>query len=324
MGLTGVRPWSSTASIASSSNASLDHRGDLALETALAAAAKGDRSRIGGLRVVPEDGSSSCWHRQVAAWCPECLRADVHRCGEVHERATWRLGCCVICPIHARQLEHVCPRCERDSRCQYQPISGLLRLVCSGCSRPIDSGSPSHPWLDARIGGFGILQTPALTQMIMALQAVLQEALGGAAIPAGPWGCKRSGRQLLTIAMDLTVATVLSAELHVEPRFDPASRMRHWSPSSSHEQITLAAMSPYTVSGLMALITTLLQDLGGRAVTVHQWRPENVTMPLDAASILDWLNKRGRSYLGALASSWDTRTQRSLTAAITPGRLRAA
>ena len=139
--------------------------------------------------------------------------------------------------------------------CQYQPLSGLLRLVCGSCDRPVDSWSPSRPWLDASIGGFGILQTPALTQMIMALQAVLLAALGGAAIPTGQWGCKRSGRQLLAIAMDLTVATVLSAELSIE---------RHWSPSSSHEQITLAALPPYTASGLMALIAALLQDLGGR------------------------------------------------------------
>lgn len=302
----------------------LDHRGDLALETALAAAAKVDRSRIGGLRVVAEDGSSSCWHRQAAAWCPDCLRADVDRCGEVHERAVWRLGCCVICPVHVRQLEHVCPRCERHSPCQYQPLSGLLRLVCGSCDRPVDSWSPSRPWLDARIGGFGILQTPALTQMIMALQADLLAALGGAAIPTGQWGCKRSGRQLLAIAMDLTIATVLSAELSIEPRFDPASRMRHWSPSSSHERITLAALPPYTASGLMALIAALLQDLGGRVVTVHQWRPENVTMPLDAASILGWLNKVGRSYLSVMALGWDARTQRALASGITRDRLRAA
>ena len=47
-------------------------------------------------------------------------------------------------------------------------------------------------------------------------------------------------------------------------------------------------------------------------------------MPLDAASILGWLNKGGRSYLSALALSWDTRTQRALASAITRDRLRAA
>ncbi len=116
----------------------LDHRADVELELALATTTQMTPDRIRALRIAGDDGSASCWHRLTLAWCPECVRTDLADTGEVYERAVWRLGCCVTCPVHGIPLEDRCSRCMAGARCRFRAIDGRLRLACTGCERLVD------------------------------------------------------------------------------------------------------------------------------------------------------------------------------------------
>lgn len=291
----------------------LDYREDLVLEIALAEASSIDRNRISSMRQVSGDGSSSCWHRQRLAWCPDCFRADLEQHSEVYERAAWRLGCWVVCPVHGQPMQCTCPwceQCDRRSSCCYQPVDGLLRLGCNVCDRLIDDRRGRN-WVEDMRGAFGIMQTQSLVALVREFQSDLTKVLEGEH-PTQTWGHKRAGQTLLTITTDLTLALVLSTGMRVVTRLDFSKVARREPLATWHEPVTLAPLPPYVAFGLMALTATFLKTLPAREAAPHQWRPFDRITPLDASSILSWVDQSERSWLKAFSAGWDERTRRAL------------
>lgn len=290
----------------------LDYRADPVLEAALAVAANVDRNWITRMRRVKADGSSSCWYRQGHAWCPDCFRDDLERHGEVHERAVWRLGCWVLCPVHRRRMQSTCSRCDqcdRKSRCFYLPVSGFLRLGCSVCDRPVDDRA-GRAWLDDTRGAFGIMQTRSLVDLVLDFQSDLTAVLE-AEQPVRAWGYTRIGQMLLTITTDLMLAFVLSTGMRVGTRLDLAKVERKEALGTWHERITLASLHPYLAFGLMAITATFLETLPAGTVASHEWRPIDRIELLGASSILSWLDQDGRRWLQTFSAGWDERTRRA-------------
>ncbi len=248
----------------------LDYRQDAALEAALAVAAGLDPARVIGMRKVGADGGAAGWIRQGRAWCPDCVRADIGQYGEVHERAVWRLGCWVACPVHGRPMQSTCPRCElydRQAPCSYRAVGGLLRLVCNVCNRLVDDGGGRN-WLDDQQGVFGIVQTPSLVALVQDFQTGLTKVLEGEQ-PCRTWGFGRIGRLLLTITTDLTLAFVLSTGIRVAARLDCSQVIRREPRASWFEPVTLALLSPFMAFGLMALTASMLRSLSDPGPVQH-------------------------------------------------------
>ena len=145
----------------------IDYKADEELETALAAAASLSPARVRALRIVSDDGAAGCWHRMRRAWCRACMRADTEERGEVHERATWRLGSCVVCPEHRIMLEDTCCRCLDGAFCSFGHRDGMIQLVCRACRRPVDIEPPpgrGSPWHGK--GAFGVVLTSSLIGLV--------------------------------------------------------------------------------------------------------------------------------------------------------------
>lgn len=173
-------------------------------------AARLDVARIRGLRMVTVDGQEpTAWHRYSLAWCPDCLRDDLARSGELFERAIWRLGCCVVCPTHRRQLIQTCPACT-FGHCRFEAVDGCQRLICPSCRRAADV-LPRRAAMDGaamrRPGLLGLLPGPQLSRSILAIQTDIIAALAGAAQgSAGLWPPAMPADQFATMVRGLADA----------------------------------------------------------------------------------------------------------------------
>ncbi len=294
----------------------LDHWADAQLEDALAVAARIDRARISNLRVVCDDGSASCWHRQGSAWCTECIRDDIARHGEVHERAIWRLGCCVLCPVHDLLVQETCCQCTAKARCYFRCAGGRLQLVCDACGRQPEPGSAaSRAMAEDRTGAFGILPTPRIMHLIRNLQSDLLAALAGCP-PRRAWGPVRSAKELIAVTRALTITTIRATGMGVEPRIDLFALASGQVRSPVYEPITLAALTSCAAFGVMAVVATFLETLAPGNNARHDRKPVEVTFPLDAPSFLAWLPERERNLLHCAAADWEGETGRAIRAAI--------
>jgi hypothetical protein len=188
----------------------LTWQADAELDALLASAARLDVARIRELRTVRVDGQEpTAWHRYSLAWCPDCLRDDLARSGEVFERAIWRLGCCVVCPTHRTQLIQTCPACT-FGHCRFEAVDGCQRLICPSCRRAADV-LPRRDAINGaamrRPGLFGLLQGPELTRSILAIQTDTIAALADAAQgSAGLWPPAMPAGQFATMVRDLADA----------------------------------------------------------------------------------------------------------------------
>jgi hypothetical protein len=300
--LTHVLDWRrSTVGAASR----LDYQADPALEAVLETAPRVAPATISQLRVAGEDGSSSRWQRTTVAWCPECIRTDLAQRGEVYERATWRLGCCVVCPEHKVRLEDTCRRCSFDDQCHFECRDGLLRLVCNTCTRSVDPArNPERGWwYDGRVGAFGVCVSPLLTRLVGTLQTDLQAALAGIR-PRRPWGFVRSAEGLVTTVLDLTVCLIFATGVHCEPRII----VPEWRPGEPfapvREPITPAALSLHAGYGVLAIAAAALRSLEGSRER-HHWRPNGDKALMDMSSFVAWLPAGIRRWFGARSATWE-------------------
>jgi len=169
--------------------AALDRTGEGGLDQILAVATRLDGERIGTMRPVAEGTlQPGLLYRLRPAWCNVCLHEDAAQYGEVYERAIWRLGWCVICPVHQRPLLELCPYCVLG-QCCLQPVTGRQRLVCDLCREPVDVQRPSRrPLLPDTVHlSRGGPTSPEVAAATLALQTALLAAVAGCA-PAGPLG----------------------------------------------------------------------------------------------------------------------------------------
>ena len=294
----------------------LDHRADVELEAALATAARMAPDQIGALRVACSDGSAACWHRLTPAWCPECVRVDLVETGEVHQRAIWRLGCCVICPDHDTPLEDRCNRCMAAARCRFKAVAGRLRLVCNGCDRLVEPGPQATSPADRTgRGAFGIYLTPSLTRLLGQLQSDLQAMLAGEQMERS-WGVMRSASTLNTVVSDLTACMVMATRTHYETGIalsDPK-------PGSAFYMIgvpiTPAALSHYAAYGALAIIAATLDSLENPGAAGHHWAPDGIGESLNACSFRAWLPADKQTQLSTRAMGWEGPVACAFSAAV--------
>jgi hypothetical protein len=289
----------------------LDHRADPVLEAALAAAARVDSATIKALRVVCKDGSASCWHRIWPAWCPACIGADLAGRGEIYERASWRLGCCVLCPDHGVPLEDACG-CWPPARWRFQGVKGRLQLACEVCRGPVDpatvaKGGPNLSWLGVRDIG------PVL-RVLRNLQGDLQRALA-ASPPRQSWGLVRSAGGLITAVRDLTLAVIVASQLKFEQRI-VLPELRSGRPFAPVlEPVTPAALSVATAANVLARAAAVLWTLGWSGKGMGQWVDLETDL-MSAASFVAWLSPPARGLLAVLANGWEQPARDALCALI--------
>jgi hypothetical protein len=294
----------------------LDHRADAELELALATATQMMPDRIRALRIAGDDGSASCWHRLTPAWCPECVRIDLLETGEVYERALWRLGCWVVCPIHGIPLEDRCSRCMAGARCCYRAVRGLLRLACSCCERLFDPASHAAARVEESMGAFGVCLTPALTRLVGQLQGDLQTALAG--LQLKQWGFARPGSGLDAVVRDLTLCLVAATRAPCEPRIEWTSSKPGSAFRITDEPITLASLPHYPAYAALAIIAAILDSLENPGRAAHHWQPNGIGANLNAASFVAWLPAASRTPLLNRALKWDRSIGTALRAAVAP------
>jgi TniQ protein len=265
----------------------LDACADRELETALADAGQIDVRRIRGLRVVRDDGAARCWHRVRSAWCPACLEHDLARDGEVYGRAYWRLGCTVLCPVHALPLEDRCDRCWTQGRCRFFPSPGRIRLVCATCGCCVDPRS----WRAASSGrletesGFGVRWTPALTALVRRLQDDLQAALAGAR-PAQQWAGIRTAAGLIRVVRDLVETLIEANGVRAEKQFT-WQEIAQGEVRFVAEPITPAALSVGQARDALAIVAALLESAGRRALGDELWCWDGVVRALHLDAFVD-------------------------------------
>lgn len=283
----------------------LDHHTDAELEAALAKAARIPPATISNLRIVGDDGSTSCWHRTALAWCPECIRGDLAQHGEIYERAMWRLGCCVLCPRHQVPLEDTCRRCMAEARCHFQCADGFLRLACNTCGRLVDPAvCPERGLEDGGVGAFGVCFTPPLSRLVGDLQSDLQAALAGSR-PRRAWGFVRSAKGLLVAVRDLTLCIILATRMTCEPRIELPEPKAGQAFAPVHEPITLAALPQFAAYGVLAIAAAMLRSLEGGSGPRHHWRPDGLTSIMNASSFVAWLPADERRRLRSWATTWE-------------------
>ncbi|CAH2605691.1 conserved protein of unknown function (plasmid) [Rhodovastum atsumiense] len=134
-------------------------------------------------------GVPPVWERPAVMWCPGCLRAALADAGEVHLRASWFVGCCVVCPTHWLPLEDgLAPGCCLWPDLDFVAERGRLRLLCRSCHSLVDARPVEHPWPErwprhppARGTPMDVsLQVaPAALRRVLALQEALWRALAG-------------------------------------------------------------------------------------------------------------------------------------------------
>lgn len=284
----------------------LDHRADPELAGLLAAGARIAPARLRAMRVAAADGTASCWFRQDAAWCPECVRKDLAQGPEVHERATWRLGCSVMCPDHGVLLQDACVQCWHRPRCWFRHAQGWLGLACSVCGRsPYKPNQPAGGLEFGSTGAFDIQVTPRRAALVKDMQRDLQAALLGGA-PTGSWGAVRSGRLLLRVVRDFAFSIVLAKGIKVEQRSELVmGRGRVPYVTVLYEPVTPAALSPRAAFGVLAIAGAVLASMAPNAGAGHTWRPDGDLHPIDARWFMEWLGDRARTWLCSSAHHWD-------------------
>jgi hypothetical protein len=247
---------------------------DPGLEAALAAAAQVAPERLRALRIVPGDGSTSCWHREGVAWCPACVQDDVARWGETYERATWRLGCCVLCPDHGVLLKDQCRRCYPASRAHFWHAGGRMTLICVQCRRlPDPPEGEDTDADDSWFLPFDLMATPELNRAVAILQADLSAALAGATSRPGCF--VRSAGGLMDAVACLVIGIALGREMRFEPRVDLFTRAPSKPWAVVYELFTPAAASVYCAFGLLAIVAAVLDSLdgqGGQLPVEAEWR----------------------------------------------------
>ena len=283
----------------------LDYHADSELEVALAQAASIAPGTIGKLRIAGDDGSASCWHRTAVVWCPGCIQSDLAQRGEVHGRAIWRLGCCVLCPQHQILLEDTCRRCAFEGRCDFRCSDGLRGLACRICTRPVGPvpGRQGEAWQHEEPGAFGICISASLNRLVLALQSDLQAALVGAR-PRRSWGFAHSAKGLMMAIRDLTLCLVFAMRMRCEPRILlPGQDGAGVAPA--REPITLAAVPLRAAYGVLALAAAALGSLEG-GQRCHHWKPDGGgKVIMDAASLVAWLPATTRGWLRSRAAQWE-------------------
>lgn len=263
----------------------IDYRCYDDLEAGLAMSVRLSRRKISSMRLVAHDGSTSNWHRHESAWCVDCLREDIALYKENYERAEWRLGCYVICPVHNRRLFTTCIHCSRGATCSYQPCDGLLRLACCGEERhrlnPAES--LTHCQEIAEIY-FGIEFTPEMKRSVSQLQRDLLIELSC----TQPTPRKRKDVtpcRLLPIAEIITRAVVLSHGIRYQPRIARLLAKRG--------VITPAALPIDLALGVMAIIAVFAD----RPESHTMWRPAGQPEMLDRSAFIRWLRKPARNLI---------------------------
>jgi hypothetical protein len=281
----------------------LDYRTDAALEEALGKAARFDRAWIENLRVAGDDGSASCWHRMCPAWCPACIRGDLACLGEVYERATWRLGCCVLCPRHGIPLDDTCRRCAAETPCHFRGVNGLLRLTCNACGRQVDPALYRNDGLDvegARV--FGVRLTPSLTWWIANLQSDALATFGGS-FPHRSWGLVPSDNRLIDAMRELAVCIIVVTRTKFIPRID-LSEPQAGQVSPSYEPITPAALPMYAARGVLGIVAAMLANLEAGGKTRLGGRSDLTTAIMTVVSFVERLSADGRRLLQYWAATW--------------------
>jgi TniQ len=184
----------------------LDWTGEVGLDLLLAAATRLDAGRIGVMRgLLGRPGRAGLRHSAFPAWCGACVRDDVARHGEAYERAIWRLGWCVACPVHDCVLNEDCPSCLMRT-CHFGHVAGRQRLVCDFCRGPMDALPSSRLgsfWMRPGLGYAGPPR-PKPDASVMALQVALLTAIEGTG-PAGPLGFGLEADVFLSVVHGLAV-----------------------------------------------------------------------------------------------------------------------
>jgi hypothetical protein len=295
----------------------LDHRADVVLEDALGRAARFDLARIESLRIVGNDGSASCWHRTCPAWCPACIRGDLERVGEVYERATWRLGCCVLCPHHGVPLEDMCRHCVPQVPCHFRGVKGLLRLACNACGRPVDpalcrNGESDHE--GARV--FGGRIAPDLAQWVTDLQRDALAAFGGA-VPRRSWGLVRAANCLIDAIRELAVGIIVATRTKFIPRIEPPGQQVGQVVAPVYEPITPASLPIYAACDVLGIVAAMLANLEAEGRTGHRGRSDLTAPIMTVASFVERLSADGRRQLQSWAATWKGPAGGALRAAMT-------
>lgn len=241
----------------------LDRAADAELDRSLAAATRLDVARIEALRVAgPGAPEAAGWARRLTTWCPECLCDDVARHGEVYERAAWRLGCCVTCPVHGRLLTESCPACEAPA-CGFRPMGGRLRLVCDMCSRVVDAWSDRGSAVGRtahEAGPLGLSPSFELARLVAAMQADLLAALAGSPALAGPWASGLSAGRFARTVQGL-------GAILLEPSWS-----HPWLPRRKEDRKGGFATVPVHVAfDLLGLVAAALTDVVTGSRTGIEW-----------------------------------------------------
>lgn len=232
--------------------ASIDWRPDVELEHLLAGVTRLHHSLIGALRLPLSDPAA--WHRRSLAWCPTCVREDVERLGETHERADWRLGCYVVCQTHRLRLEHLCAVC-RFGRCGLGPVAGRQRLVCGLCRSLVDASEPYSPGSKIaalRWSRSGLMPDTDLALFALDLQSDLLRAVRGTT-PAGPSWLGVPASWLAPVVRDL-------AGVFAWPAWFPIATKQNWSDLAASPDI-LAEMDPPAAARALGVIGSVLRDM---------------------------------------------------------------
>lgn len=295
----------------------LDHRADVVLEGALGKVARFDRARIESLRIVGNDGSASCWHRMCPAWCPACIRGDLEHVGEVYERATWRLGCCVLCPHHGVPLEDMCRHCVAQAPCHFRGVKGLLRLACNACGRPVDPALCRNGGLDdegARV--FGGRIAADLAQWVTDLQSDALAALGGT-VPRRSWGLVRAADCLIDAIRELAVCIIVATRAKFMPRIGLPEPQAGQVVPLVYEPVTPAALPMYAARDVLGIVAAMLANLEAEGRTGHRGRSDLTAPIMAVASFVERLSADGRRQLQSWAATWECPAGEALRAAMT-------
>lgn len=280
----------------------LDHRADVVLEVGVARATRVDLETIQGMRIVPDDGSTSGWHRARPAWCPACLGADLAERGEIYERAVWRLGCCVLCPAHLVPLEDGCRCCWPPAPCRFQGIKGRLRLAC-GVSRTLLDPT-SRPRATPDIGRGGDREVEQLMPVLERFQDDIRRSLASLP-PLQCWGLVRMAKGLASVVRDLTLAIISATRIKFEPPIEVVPPRSGQAFALIHLPITPAVLPTSTALNVLARVAAVLRTLPESDIGWRQWLPDPVTELESAALFVTWLPSWERRLLATLSTEWE-------------------
>lgn len=242
---------------------------DAATDAALASAAGLPLGALAALR----DPAAAVWPRRGPwpPWCPGCVRDDLERRGEIHERAVWRFGGSVLCPAHGRALVERCPICDGVDRCRPRRWGGRLRLFCDRCgdvargARPASGpggpgargGARPDGVLRLHLGG-AALAAPSGQRVVLALQENLLAAARDCP-PVGPLSLGLPGEALLEL-----VAALVPLVQRVNPydwRSTLSAHYRPARPPADHR--TPGRLGVDRALSALAAVGALLADAAG-------------------------------------------------------------